>query len=119
MKIKGAYKGKPVALSDTELVCEAVRDAFAAAAPKQTTRLVYGIQVLKLDVTVGRSGMSNPKHNDPKTYIATGVVNYKLYMFAKDRLVNATPITFNIKFKEATDEYGLPDTKILSYKEEP
>lgn len=123
MKIKGVYtsgplKGKPLPYSDTELVSEAVKDAFIAKSPKGTKRLVYGVQVERIDVTSVRLGLSNKTLNDPRTIIASGTVSYKLHVLAGDRLKKADPIRFSIKFKEAKDEHSLPDVEIIEYKEE-
>jgi hypothetical protein len=122
MKIKGAYgagpnKGLPVPLSNTELVVEAVKDCFCKNAPAGITRLVYGITVARVDVTTGRTGMSDRKANDRRTFIANGEVNYKINVQAGDRLKKADPVRFSIKFKDGVDEHGLPDVEIIEYKE--
>jgi hypothetical protein len=122
MKIKGAYmsgplKGQAKPLSDTELVSEAVKDAFIKRSPAGTRRLVYGVQVEKLEVISVRTGMTNKTLNDPRTFIASGTVSYKLHVLVGDRLKKADPIRFSIKFKEAKDEHALPDVEIIEYKE--
>jgi hypothetical protein len=122
MKIKGAIisgpnKGKPALLSDTELVVEAVKDCFCKRAAAGTIRLVYGVTVSKIDVTTGRTGMTDAKLNDPRTIIASGTISYKINVQAGDRLKKADPVNFNIKFKDGKDEHGLPDVEIIDYKE--
>lgn len=122
MKIKGIntqgkLRGTPIPLSDTEKAAEVAKDEFLKRPPEGYRRLVYGVTIESLSVQRGRQGVSEKYADDP-TYFASGLVSYKLLRLDPERLRPMKKAKFTLVFKDCKDEYGLPDTRLISYEED-
>lgn len=109
----GKEKGNPIEYSPEEKFPLAIQKFLGQQAPEGQMFMFSKVELADKSFTA--QGL-NDKGYANNAYLASGKVWYKVLDIAKDKLFPEKSCEFSIHFVDSTDEFGVPDIKLVDLK---
>ena len=108
----GKEKGNPIEYTPSEKFPIAVQKFLGQQAPEGKMYMFSKVEFSETNYTVQGTSDKGYANN---AYLASGKVWYKVLDIEKDKLFPEKEQEFNLHFVDTTDEFGLPEIKLVEF----